>query len=182
MTPEQRIVYVRGHYPDYLTQKQLAEALGVCISTAYKLNRDGIVPYEEVREGFRHHYRIRKDDVIRYLEQKYHNATEWHKVESGLYLHELMEGEPDILKTSDVARIAGVSKSSVQKWIAKGKLPAFFYKSDLRVQKLSLIAFMASPVYLDSSHRNTVAVSIAAEASKRMQLRAQVHSAGKDES
>ena len=160
MTPEERIEYVREYYPDYLTQKEFAEAACIGITTAYRLNRDGIVPYEEIRSGFRHHYRIRKEDVLSYLRKKYAHSTRYHQLASASYLIELLKDEPEIMSMKDVMRITGVSKSGANKWASVGKLPAFYYMHSLRIKKCDLIIFMASPDYQDSSHRNKTAERI----------------------
>ena len=169
MTLEERIARVQDHYPDPMTQQEFADAVGIGISSAYRLNRKGTVPFEEVREGFCHHYSIRKSDVLSYLQARYAHESVGFREESLCYIREYLESEPEILTVKDVMRIAGVCKSAVNKWITYGKLPGFYYMHGLRVRKDDLIIFMSSPVFLDSSHRNGQAEIIAQNVMERIQ-------------
>ena len=76
MTMEERIKNVRENYPDVMTQQEFADALGVCKSIAYRLNRDGKVPYTKRQVRLVRYYQISKDDVIRYIENRYLHTSE----------------------------------------------------------------------------------------------------------
>ena len=154
MTLEERIRDVREKYPDPMTQAQLGDAIGVGKSTAYKLVRDGIVPYEDLYEWPCHYHMIRHRDVIRYLEKKYAHASQDYIDAGRRCIAMLLWDEPEILTMKDIRRITGIVASATQKWVYSGKLKGFYYMHSIVVKKSDLINFMASPAYQDSNKRN----------------------------
>ncbi len=160
MTLEERIQNVLDNYPDPMTQAQFADAIGIGKSSAYKLIRDGILPYKDVQEGLLHFHMIHKDDVISYLRNKYAHASEAYVDAGKRCISILLWDEPEILTMKDVIRISGLWKSATQKWIHSGKLQAYHYMHSTIVRKCDLISFMASSSYQDSSHRNIRAQAI----------------------
>ena len=160
MTLEERIQNVLDNYPDPMTQAQFAQAIGTGKSTAYKLIRDGIVPYEDVQNRLIHFHMIHQDDVITYLKSRYAHESEAYVDAGKRCISILLWDEPDILTMKDVLRISGLWKSAAQKWISSGKLQAYPYMHGTIIRKCDLISFMASPMYQDSSHKNIRAQAI----------------------
>ncbi len=37
---------VIDHYPEYVTQKEMCTILGICKSTAYSIQKKGMIPFE----------------------------------------------------------------------------------------------------------------------------------------
>ena len=52
---------VIDHYPEYVTQKEMCAILGICTSTAYSIQKKGIIPFEYVNtsEGRRQRIKTR---------------------------------------------------------------------------------------------------------------------------
>lgn len=58
MTLKERIRRVEERYPEYMTQRQLGEALDLSPSSTHKLLRDGVIPY---RKGMRREAPVSRD-------------------------------------------------------------------------------------------------------------------------
>lgn len=165
MTLEERIAFIRNNFPDPMNQSQFGQAIGVCKSTAYHLLRDGVVPYYVYQEKSNHYHMIQKNDVIEYLLNNHSHESSAYQNAGKKCISILLSDEPEILFVTDIMRITGLYKSSVQKWFNSGKLTCHKYFQKTIVKKDDLIDFMASSAYQDSSHKNirSQAISMAVE-------------------
>lgn len=152
MTMEERIKNVRENYPDVMTQQEFADALGVCKSIAYRLNRDGKVPYTKRQVRLVRYYQISKDDVIRYIENRYLHTSERYIATCEEYLNELLENEMPMLSVRDIMRIVGVGKTAATRWISRQTVRGVLIMGRYLACKDDMIRFLASPDFQDS-HR-----------------------------
>lgn len=136
-------------YPEYVTQQQMSQICGVCISTARKLEKDGVVSYTKASDGLLHTHRI---PLIEVLACKY-KLDNGYKYEKG-YLDKQkkfwknnLKQYPDLLLVSDVSEFTGYVKTSVQRWIDKRYLMAFLSMERYRIPKTEFITFLTSTYF-----------------------------------
>ena len=136
-------------YPEFITQQQMYEICGVCKSTVYKAELDGIVPYEKEVNRLLHTHKIKLSDALAYKYRREYGYR--HNDEYISYLRRFYEkrlkGFSDILTTSDISEITGFVTQSVQRWIGQKYIKAFVKRCKFHIPKESLIDFLVSPVY-----------------------------------
>lgn len=61
---------VIDHYPEYVTQKEMCSILGICTSTAYSIQKKGLIPFEYVNTPEGRRQRIKITDILLYQYKK----------------------------------------------------------------------------------------------------------------
>lgn len=144
MTLEELIRDVEDNYPDIMMQKEFAKAIRMSPAMAYKLNHRGDVPYKEVQEGQKRYYQIKKEDVISWLRKRYGHYSGQHILMEKELLKRRLDAEAPLISVSDIARITGIGKYTVAKWVEQGKLKCFYYKQKHMIRRIDLMDFLAS--------------------------------------
>ncbi|SDA79056.1 Helix-turn-helix domain-containing protein [Butyrivibrio sp. INlla18] len=151
---EKRILEIKKQYGDYLTQREFMEAAGISSRTAYLATKRGLVPYTKRRVGTVRYYRIRVEDVARYMEKRFQSRRTDVSPEKIRVLTTLLSSEPDVLSIRQASMVTGIHKNSIAKWIDKGYLKSFRWKGDHRITKVELIRYMASGRYWKARSRS----------------------------
>lgn len=166
------------NYPEELTLDQMRVVCRIAKRSAKYLLDHKIVPCENTGKKTRQ-YKIRRDDVIAYLQER----NKWgsqipigelngnipnplrkktcvssfsHSIKPGMewalsqYFESLFVDYPDVLYMRDVLFLTGVSKEALRKRIKKGELEAVCYGRKTFISKQALLDFMLSPSYLSS--------------------------------
>ena len=76
MTLVERIEIVERDYPDPMTKKQLADAIGLKASATHRLVREGAIPYEEYCDRLGRYHMFKRSDVIDFLRRRFAHASE----------------------------------------------------------------------------------------------------------
>ena len=119
-----------GRYPEYVTQKEMGNILGICTSKAYAIQKKGLVPFEYVNTENGRKQQIKTRDILSY---KYSiilfNKSESEYVD-GLrsYYKGLVQFLPNVLLVSDIMSFTGYSKTTINNWVSKDKLKSLKYK------------------------------------------------------
>lgn len=162
------MIQANQSYPEYVTQKEMCVILGVCKSTAYAMQKQGIIPfkYEDTSKGRRQ--RIRVADILSFQNKhEKFNESEGDFVCALLqYFNEQLRSYPSILTVSNIMRFTGYAKTTINNWIASGILQALQYNGK-RIKSLvygrgnivtkeSFIAFLTSPYYRNISRKSKI--------------------------
>ncbi|MGI6777094.1 MAG: hypothetical protein ACOX7R_03410 [Acetivibrionales bacterium] len=115
---------VIDRYPEYVTQKEMCSILGICTSTAYSIQKKGIIPFEYVNTPEGRRQRIKIADILLYQYQKMcFREIENEYVEGlRLYYQKQLQDYPQLLLVSDVMRFTGYGKTTVNNWILRNEL------------------------------------------------------------
>ena len=144
---EKRVLDIKERYGNYLTQREFMEAAGISSRIAYLATKRGIVPYRREYVGTVRYYRIRAEDVARYMENRFQSRRTDASQEKISVLETILSAESDVLSIRQVSGITGIHKNSIARWIQRGYLKYFLWKGDYRIPKPELIRYMASPRY-----------------------------------
>lgn len=155
-------------YPEYVTQKEMCAILGICKSTAYSIQKKGIIPFEYVSTSEGRRQRIKIADILLYQYQKMcFREIENEYVEGlRLYYQKQLQDYPQLLLVSDVMRFTGYAKTTINNWIQRNELKSLRYKNK-RIQsfhrgKGSLITkdafldFLTGPYYRSISRKSDI--------------------------
>jgi len=152
-------------YPEYVTQKEMCAILGICKSTAYSIQKKGIIPFEYVSTSEGRRQRIKIADILLYQYQKMcFREIENEYVEGlRLYYQKQLQDYPQLLLVSDVMRFTGYAKTTINNWIQRNELKSLRYKNkriqSFRRGKGSLITkdafldFLTGPYYRSISRK-----------------------------
>lgn len=132
--------------PEIITKDQLYRICHISKSTALYLLRSGKIPCEYNGKKTRC-YKIKKKDVIKYLENRkvfpecYSAPAGWYRgnysikletkiPESALknlrqYYTEMLAQYPDVMTATEVSKIIGYGKTTVNNWCNKGYIKSF---------------------------------------------------------
>ena len=129
---------VIDHYPEYVTQKEMCAILGICTSTAYSIQKKGIIPLEYVNTSEGRRQRIKTTDILLYQYKKMcfnELENEFTKHLRNYYQKQLRDF-PQLLLVSDIMRFTGYGKTTVNNWILRNELKPLTYKNK-RIQSLN---------------------------------------------
>jgi predicted DNA-binding transcriptional regulator AlpA len=155
-------------YPEYVTQKEMCAILGICKSTAYSIQKKGIIPFEYVSTSEGRRQRIKIADILLYQYQKMcFREIENEYVEGlRLYYQKQLQDYPQLLLVSDVMRFTGYAKTTINNWIQRNELKSLRYKNkriqSFRRGKGSLITkdafldFLTGPYYRSISRKSDI--------------------------
>jgi len=134
---------------EYVNKCGMCKICRISKSTAYKLLREGVIPYKKINNGLLHEYKISIVDVVTYLYKKdckyVYNSEYISKVRN--YYEEKYSDKSDVLKAKDICEMLGYAKETVRRWIKYKKLIGIIIKSSFFVAKDDLIDFLVSPYY-----------------------------------
>ena len=154
--------------PDVITKEQFYRICHISKSTALYLLKSGAVPCEYSGRKTRC-YKIKKDDVKKYLESK-GKFPEYYSAPKGWYrgyrkvslptnmsdatlklLHEyyadLLSDYKDVITSQEVVKLTGYAKSTITNWCGKGRLKHFIKHNTYYIPKVFLIEFFCSPYF-----------------------------------
>lgn len=151
--------------PDIITKDQFYRICHISKSTALHLLRNGIVPCEYTGKRTRC-YKIRKEDVQKYLASKtkfpeYYSAPKgWYKdthrltlpadlpedtfVKMKAYYSNLLKDYRDVIITSEIVKLTGYAKSTINNWCNRRLLKHFRKGIFTYVPKVFLVDFFCS--------------------------------------
>lgn len=151
--------------PNVITKDQLYRICHISKSTAQYLLQSGKIPCEYTGKKTRC-YKIRKADVIVYLEERkvfpesYSAPAGWYRgtyriktehtvpevvlKELKLFYTELLSSLPDVLTATDVSRLTGYGKTTINNWCKKDLLKSFQRGQVNYIPKIYLVEFFCS--------------------------------------
>lgn len=155
--------------PEIIGKEQLYKICHISKQTARYLLQSGKIPCECSGKKTRC-YKIRKQDVITYLENR-RVFPESYSAPAGWYRHgcyptrmsgdvplvvledmheyygELLEDFPDVLGTEMISQLTGYCTTSINNWCSKGYLKSFKKANRNHIPKVYLIDFFCSPYF-----------------------------------
>ncbi len=145
---------LRTRYPKYVTRKQMMEMMRISGRTAYLLLKNGIVHYERCTEGMQHYYKIDRDEIILLIRQRQNKiADAGQKEQIRDCLEKKFRNCEDLLLTSEVSRLCGLSVKHIQRLIQDDCIHAVSIRRTYYIPKAELIRYMTSESYLNSPCR-----------------------------
>ena len=160
--------------PDVITKEQFYRICHISKSTALYLLKSGAVPCEYSGKKTRC-YKIKKDDVKKYLESKgkfpeiYAAPRGWYAnsptkppcalsedTANKLYAYytKLLSDYKDVIFAQDIVKLTGYAKATINGWCAKGRLKSFEKDNKYYIPKVFLAEFFCS-TYFRSIIRKT---------------------------
>ncbi len=161
--------------PDEISKEQFYRICHISKTTALQLLKSGVVPCEDNGKKTRC-YTIKKEDVRKYLENKanypelYASPKGWYdSVVNGTlslnlsastltklkrYYTELLYEYDDVLTVSDIIRMTGYAKTTINKWCNQNKLKSIRRQNANSIPKVFLIEFFCS-IYFRAIIRKT---------------------------
>lgn len=153
---------------EYVTQKEMCEILGVCKSTAYSMQKRGIIPFEYENTPHGRRQKIKATDISAFQNKQ----VQFNKSESSFlcvllrYFDELLCSYPSMLTVSDIMRFTGYAKTTINNWIASGTLHSLQYNGK-RIKSLTygrgsivtkecFAEFVVSPYYRNIRRKSKV--------------------------
>ena len=114
----------------YVTQKELCQILGICKSTAYKLQRKGIISFEYENTCKGRRQKICTNEIQNYVIRKEYYLEEGSEFTEMLafYFQEQLSHYSSLLSVADIIRFTGYSKSAINNWVLQGHLPSLNYQ------------------------------------------------------
>lgn len=155
-------------YPEYVTQKEMCAILGICKSTAYSIQKKGMIPFEYVSTSEGRRQRIKITDILLYQYEKMCFDEIENEYIEGLrrYYQKQLHDFPQLLLVPDVMRFTGYSKSAVNNWILRNELKPLSYKNKrlqsfhrgkgTLITKDSFLNFLTSPYYRSITRKSAV--------------------------
>lgn len=132
-----------------LTQQEVAVLCHLSKKTIYKLERSGVLPYEEHVDRLIHTHVIKTADVLAMLKERHckQSSRSLYIKTMTHYYNRMLRKEPDVLELNDIIRLTGFSKSGVLNWLLHGDLPSIRSGRFYLVPKRYLLDFLRSPYY-----------------------------------
>jgi len=155
-------------YPEYVTQKEMCAILGICKSTAYSIQKKGMIPFEYVSTSEGRRQRIKITDILLYQYEKMCFDEIENEYIEGLrrYYQKQLHDFPQLLLVPDVMRFTGYSKSAVNNWILRNELKPLSYKNKrlqsshrgkgTLITKDSFLDFLTGPYYRSITRKSAV--------------------------
>lgn len=154
------------HSSEYVTQKEMCAILGVCQSTAYAIEKNGLIPFEYVSTSEGRRQQIKVADILLYQHKKMcfeEIENEYVECLRG-YFQKRLSNFPQLLLVSDIMLFTGYAKTTINNWIQKNELKSLRYKNK-RIQsfsrgkgslitKNSFLDFLAGPYYRNITRKS----------------------------
>ncbi|MFZ5945118.1 MAG: hypothetical protein ACOYVD_13525 [Bacillota bacterium] len=159
---------VIDRYPEYVTQKEMCAILGICQSTAYSIQKKGIIPFEYVSTSEGRRQKIKIADILLYQYEKMCFCEIENEYIEGLrrYYQKQLHDFPQLLLVPDVMLFTGYSKSAVNNWILRNELKPLSYKNKrlqsfhrgkgTLITKESFLDFLTGPYYRSITRKSAV--------------------------
>lgn len=173
--------------PEYINKDQLYRICHISKSTALFLLKSGKIPCEDSGKKTRR-YRIKKEDVIRYLKERkifpesYSAPAGWYKGNYEIRMQEEMpplvledmqnffskylENYPDVLTVNAVGKLISYQKSTINGWCMNGYLKSFKKNNIYYIPKLYLVEFICSVKFRTITRKSEWHIYILGEFSK----------------
>ncbi|NJD02684.1 MAG: helix-turn-helix domain-containing protein [Ruminiclostridium sp.] len=162
---EQDYIAILKDCPDWLSLEQFRAVAHISKRKAKWLLEKGIIPCEDSGKQTRR-FQIRRSDVAEFLRRR--DAGELNSIipigafnsnntlhtnpllnteleELFSFLMEEWADEPDMLTAKQAADLTGYNDTTVNNWVADGKIQAVNYYGKNLVSKESLVEYLASP-------------------------------------
>ncbi|MEA4961168.1 hypothetical protein [Lutispora sp.] len=159
---------VIDRYPEYVTQKEMCAILGICQSTAYSIQKKGIIPFEYVSTSEGRRQKIKIADILLYQYEKMCFCEIENEYIEGLrrYYQKQLHDFPQLFLVPDVMRFTGYSKSAVNNWILRNELKPLSYKNKrlqsfhrgkgTLITKDSFLNFLTSSYYRSITRKSAI--------------------------
>jgi DNA-binding XRE family transcriptional regulator len=149
MNLEKTYADIIKRYPEYVTQTQMCDICGISKKTAYKLERNGKIPYTVEVNHLIHTHKIKLTDILLYLYEKdcRQEPDSLYILAMRDYYKNQFKRYPDMLTAKMIEHITGFSNTGVGNWLQNGKLKSKMIKKRYMTPKTYLIDFMVSPYY-----------------------------------
>lgn len=129
-------------FPEAIDTVQMMQMCHIGKNSIYKWLYSGEIKYERIFSI----YRIDRDSVLKYMYKKRNLQYNDIKLISKLkkfYKTEFKDA-PDVLKNLDISMLSGYAKSTINDWIAYGKLKSLSGSKKNLIPKSYFIDFMSS--------------------------------------
>ena len=175
--------------PDVMNKDQFYRLCHISKSTALHLLKSGKVPCEWSGKKTRC-YKIRKDDVKAYLEERaifpelYSAQKGWYGThyvarlskelpEDTLrqmhgYYEKLLRKYPDVVTVKDVVALTGYTLTTVHNWCSRGSLKAFQKGLKFCIPKIFLVDFFCSLTFRSITRKSLWHIQTLNEFSRKM--------------
>jgi hypothetical protein len=122
---------VIDRYPEYVTQKEMCAILGICVSTAYSLQKKSLIPFDYVSTSEGRRQRIKVTDILLYQYKKmsFDELENEYTKDLRRYYQKQLCDFPPLLLVPDVMRFTGYSETTVSNWILRNELKPLSYKN-----------------------------------------------------
>lgn len=158
--------------PEIITKEQLRKVCHISKRTALFLLKSGLIPNENTGKKTRC-YRIKKADVIKYLQErendpcKFQAPENWYKNAYGFkphtirlipsekatkqvmtaYYKQQLQGYSDVMTVADICDFTGYNRRAVGRWCVKKRLKYITSTPKYLVPKTFLIEYLTSDCY-----------------------------------
>ncbi len=129
-------------FPEYIDTLQMMQMCRINKNSIYKWLYSGDIRYERIYSV----YRIERDSVLKYMYNKrnlQYKDKEYVVLLKNFYTKEF-HSAPDVLSNFHISMLSGYAKSTINDWIAYGKLKSLSNSKKNLVPKSYFIDFMAS--------------------------------------
>ena len=135
-------------YPPFVNQKQMAKICKVGVRTVRTLMKNSKIPYQECTDGFNRWYKIKLNDVLKYLYEKEcrQDIISSYMVKLRQFYKEQLIEYQDVISVQEVTKITGYTDTSIINWINKGLLKSYKGKK-FKIPKVYLIDFLCGVYY-----------------------------------
>ena len=145
---------IRSNYPETLSLENIRCILRISKRKTAWMLQNGIIKCE-ISEKKTKQYTVRMDDLFEYLDKvEQAGETSIHPVlfrqppeDFKLWLEDEWYAEPDLLYSTDVIRITGYAKTSVNRWMEKKILRTVKAQSGVFTTKTWLVDFYCEHAY-----------------------------------
>lgn len=158
--------YLFDQYPEVVTLEQLHKICRMSKRKGKWLLENGVIPCKDSGKKTKR-FQIKLADVVRFLEERdagllrdripsgafssgcQHSKLDVSLVDSAGFAEFLTAewiDEPDMLTTRDTVRLTGYNATTMQRWIAEGRIIAILYSGRHLISKEHLVAHLAETV------------------------------------
>lgn len=168
--PNDEYAKLRKEYPEMISKEQFYKIAHISKRHARYLITSGLIPCSDTGKKTRR-YKIALTDVIYYLRDRKRHPEKYVlpkappaplpklpdipdiQQQLRLFYEEQLADFPDVLPTSEIARLTGYDRSTVINWIERKWLLGMKSCSKYIVPKGCLIEFLSGPNYRDSKQK-----------------------------
>ena len=162
------ITFEGKRYPEYLTQKEMAATLSICVSKTYAIQKRGQISFEYINTDEGRRQRIRTADILRYkYEQMCYNEVDSEYTDMlRRYFEKQLKTYSRVLTTSDIQSFTGYVNTTVNHWIERGLLKVLRYQNQriksphlargTLIPKAAFLDFLVSPYYRDIVRKSAI--------------------------
>lgn len=157
-----------GRYPEAVKQKEMCAILGICKSTAYSIQKKGLIPFEyaSTSEGRRQHINIADILLYKYERMCFGEIENEYVDDLRRYYQKQLSSFPQLLLVADIVRFTGYAKTTANNWIQRNELKSLRYKNKrilsfrrgkgTLITKEAFLDFLAGPYYRSIKRKSDV--------------------------